>query len=246
MKKAIKKIIPPLFWIAVWGVLANLINTRLFVKIPTPYTTFKGLILLLENGKFYYAVLISLLRILFGFVFGLFLGCLLAFLGEKSKLSEKMAAPLLHLIRSVPVAAFIFMVYLWFSTEIIPVFISFLIVFPIIYENIKEGLKNGDKKLLEMARVFSVSKKDTFLNITLKGILPYLSSASVTSLGLAWKAGIAAEIICRPQNSVGEFLWRSKSAIDYDGVFAVTAVVVILSFCAEKGLKKLLGGKKNG
>ena len=141
----------------------------------------------------------------------------------------------------MPVAAFIIVVYLWLKDGAIPVFIAFLMVFPLMWSNTVAGLESIDKKLVEMARVMELSRAKTFRHIVLPAMMPSISSALITGLGFAWKSGVAAEVICRTELSVGNMLWASKTAIDYDEVFALTVVIVILSVGLEAVLKLLLG-----
>ena len=56
----------------------------------------------------------------------------------------------------------------------------------------------------------------------------------IASIGMAWKAGIAAEVICSPHNTIGYFLYRTKIYFDTPALFAWTLCVIVLSFIIEK------------
>ena len=75
------------------------------------------------------------------------------------------------------------------------------------------------------------------LNVKIPTVLPFLREAAITGLGIAWKSGIAAEVICNPLGSLGALLSGAKLTIDYEQVFAVTLTVVILSLILENILK---------
>ena len=60
------------------------------------------------------------------------------------------------MIRSVPVASFVILALIWIGSENLSVFISFLVVVPMIYGATLAGLENMDQKLLEMSQVFSM------------------------------------------------------------------------------------------
>jgi len=51
---------------------------------------------------------------------------------------------------------------------------------------------------------------------------------------LAWKAGVAAELIGYPAGSMGEQLYYSKFFLETDTLFAWTVVIIILSVSFEK------------
>ena len=89
-------------------------------------------------------------------------------------------------------------------------------------------------------------RSDILRKITLPGIRPYFAAAVATGLGFAWKSGVAAEIICRTELSLGNMLWSSKSAVAYDEVFALTLVIVIWSAVLETVAGRLLkGGRRD-
>ena len=111
--------------------------------------------------------------------------------------------PLVTAVKSTPVASFIILCLIWIPSRNLAVFISFLIVFPVIYANLLEGLQRTDEQLLEMADVFSIGKGKRALYIYLPQALPYLLTACSLGLGLCWKAGTAAEVI-----GVPEVYWR--------------------------------------
>ena len=96
-----------------------------------------------------------------------------------------------------------------------------------------QGLRETDPELLEKAQVFRVSRWRTFLYVVLPGVFPYFLSAMVTSLGLAWKAGIAAEVLCTPKMAIGTQLYNAKIYIETTDLFAWTFVVVLLSLLLE-------------
>jgi NitT/TauT family transport system permease protein len=92
-----------------------------------------------------------------------------------------------------------------------------------------------------MGQVFRLSKVQIFFKIKLPLIFPAFISSALTSLGFAWKSGIAAEVITKPLYSLGSMLEQSKTHLEIAEVFALTAVVAMLSLLLEITLKKLLG-----
>ena len=60
-------------------------------------------------------------------------------------------------VKSTPVASFIILCLIWIPSKNLSVFISFLMVLPVIYTNILEGIRQTDRKILEMAKVFRVN-----------------------------------------------------------------------------------------
>ena len=122
----------------------------------------------------------------------------------------------------------------YFHSMIGYVFIAFLMVLPIIYTNMLEGITNTDKKLLEMADVFHIGLFRRIHYIYLPQLMPYFLAACSVSLGLAWKSGIAAEVIGIPDGSIGEKLYKAKLYLNSTDLFAWTVAIVVVSIVVEK------------
>lgn len=229
-------------WLVVWQIGAMLINRDLLIPIPTPLTTLAALWQEGANLHFWLIAGASLLRICVGFAAAVVIGSVCAFFSSRLTWFRILTAPLIKVVRSVPVASFIILVFLWLSKGEIPSFIAFLTVCPIVWANVETGFLTTDRQMVEMARVMGLSNLQIITQITLPGVKPYFVASVATGLGFAWKAGVAAEVICRTEFSLGDLLWAEKSAINYDGVFALTVVVVALSVLLESGVKALLKG----
>ena len=147
---------------------------------------------------------------------------------------EELLAPLVAVIKAVPVASFIILALVWLDSRGLAFFISALIVFPPVYLNVLEGVRCTDASLLEMARVFRVPFSRTLRGIYLPQVLPYFRSAVSVALGLCWKAGTAAEVIGLSGGTIGERLYTAKVYFETPDLFAWTAVIVLLSAGFER------------
>lgn len=221
-----------------WQVLATVIN--LPILIVTPLSVIKRLATIWRETEFWSSIGFSLVRILIGFGAGLVLGILLAALSSKSKFVEALLWPYMATVRSVPVASIVVICLIWLSGANLSAFISFLIVLPIIYQNVLTGIRTGDKELEEAAMVAGATAMQRFRYVTLPQLAPHLISACTVTVGMAWKAGIAAEIIGTPKGSIGQQLYLSKVYLDTDDLLAWTVVLVILSIICEKIILTLI------
>ena len=174
------------------------------------------------------------MRIASGFLLALAAGSLLAIIAGRYSFAEMILWPFIATIKSVPVASFIILCLIWLSSKNLSVFISFLIVLPIIYQNTLQGIKSTDKKLLEMAAVFRIGLFRRLKYIHIPNIKPYLISACSVSIGMSWKAGIAAEVIGIPDGSIGKRLYEAKIYLNSGDLFAWTTVIVAISIAFEK------------
>ncbi len=233
------------FWVIVWQLGAMAANRSLLLPLPTPIDTLAALGRLGTRGAFYLTVGASLLRITAGFLAALVVGTAGAVLCAAVPLLGALMAPLLALLRAIPVASFTILVFLWVSRGSVPSVISFFTVLPIVWANVESGLHHCDRKLTEMARVFGMRGGEVLRHVTLPALRPFFTVAVGSGLGFAWKSGVAAEVICRPQSSLGNLLWAGNTAVNYDEVFALTLIIVVLSlalqFVARRALERGVG-----
>lgn len=226
------KIWAALFWVAVWETAAFLIGQE--ILLVSPVSVFLKFLELIVTIGYWKSVFFSLCRIAGGFFFALFAGVFFAWISSFNRLAKELAKPLIAVMKAAPVASFIILILIWVPSRNLSFIISFLIVLPVIYTNILYGLENTDKGLLEMAEVFRISYPKRVRYIYLPEIAPYLRAACSVSLGLCWKAGIAAEVIGIPSGSIGEKLYEAKVYLETPDLFAWTVSIILFSICFEK------------
>ncbi|WP_343210352.1 ABC transporter permease [Anaerolentibacter hominis] len=232
MKKYHYKIITVCFWLAVWQILSVVIQEEML--FASPLITIKTLFRLLAQSDFWKVIASSFLRITGGFFLALLAGILLAAFSYYSRLVRELMSPVMKVIQATPVASFIILALIWINSKNLAVLISFLIVLPVVYSNVLRGFLETDRKLLEMARVFNIPFFLKMRYIFLPSVRPYLISAISVGLGLCWKAGVAAEVIGLPANSIGAELYDAKLYLLTPELFAWTFVIILLSMGFEK------------
>lgn len=223
-----------LLWLILWQAAAWAVNLPLL--LPSPAAVLRRLWELGATLLFWQTVGLSLVRILAGFLGGLLLGSLFAVLAWYSDFAQAMIRPLVGVLKTTPVASFIILALVWIRTEYLATVISMIMVLPLVYHNIKEGLDSADVQLLEMAKVFSLSPVKTIRACYLPAVRPFFLSAVTSGLGFAWKAGIAAEVLGRPAIAVGKQIYDAKVYLETTDLFAWTLVVILSSFLLEKSV----------
>jgi len=189
---------------------------------------------LIDESSFWSAITYSFVRIISGFLLAIMVGILLAIISGRSKVIHALLSPLFVTIKSVPVVSFIILVLIWSGSAYLSVVISFLMVLPIIYLNVVEGIVQTDQQLLEMAKVFRVSWFRQIKAIYTPGVLPYFLSASKIALGLCWKSGVAAEVIGLSSGSIGEKMYQAKISLDTAELLSWTLVIITISYFFER------------
>lgn len=237
-----------IFWLAVWELAACVIGQE--ILLVSPVSVICRFFELAVTSLFWKSVIFSFFHIIGGFLLALLVGIFLAALGFAAPFVRDLAAPFIAVIKATPVASFIILILIWVSSRNLSIVISFLMVLPVIYTNILEGIHSMDSSLLEMAQVFRVPFGKRFRYIYVSQVMPFFRTACSLSLGLCWKAGVAAEVIGIPGGSIGEKLYEAKVYLETPDLFAWTLTIILLSVSFEKGFlfvvdRLQMGGKKN-
>lgn len=245
LKKFIAILLPPAFWLGVWQICAFLVERSVSGRgnellLPYPATVFSALVRLSGEAAFWQAVAASFGRILLGLLWGTALAAVLAVLTSLSDPLRRVLAPAIQVIRATPVASFILLVLLWTGRTMVPVVISGLMVLPVVWENLSRGLREVDPQLLEMAKAYRFSPMQMTWLVYLPSLHPYILSAVTTAMGLAWKSGVAAEVLCLPGRAIGTQIANAKLYLETPDLFAWTVVVVALSLLLEALLHAML------
>lgn len=225
------------FWILLWFVISLIVNLK--VLFPSPIDTLIRFFELFKEASFYSIVFGSILRVIIGTLIAFVLGVLLAALSSACKPIKKILSPLLVVIKTTPVVSFIIVAFLWIGNVLLPSFISILMVFPIVYANVLEGIESVPSSQHDLAKVFSFSFFTKVKAIYYPNVKGMFLAAAKTSIGLAWKAGIAAEVLVCTQNSIGLKIYNAKTYLETIDLFAWTLVVIILSILIEFCFSKL-------
>ena len=243
-KKSIHKLLSVALALLLWQAGAMALDLHLL--LVTPLEVVQRLFTLVGESDFWRTLLFSFSRIVLGFALAFALGCLLGVLSGKWPLLETLLWPYVITIKTVPVASFIIISLIFFSARQLSTFISFLMVFPVIYSNVLEGIRSTDRDLLEMAQVFRVPWLRRLGYIYLPHLKPFLFSACSVALGMSWKSGVAAEVIGVASGSIGEKLYESKIYFLTEDLLSWTVVIVLVSVLFEKLFLRLMKAAFDG
>ena len=226
-----------LFWILIWEIFALIISREIY--LPSPVSTFKALCRLLFIKNTYITILYSSYRTIFGFILSCFLGIILGYFCGINEFLYDLFNPLIMVMRTVPVMSIIIIALMWFRDTNVPIFVAFLMCFPLIWTNTVTGIKNTDIKLLQMCKIYNIKKIRVIKSVYFYSALPYIKAGMISALGIGWKVTSAAEVLSLPKYSIGRYLYDSKVYLEIPDLYAWTILIVILSFLFEKILRTI-------
>ena len=189
-----------------------------------------------QTKTFYIATASSLGNIFGGMLTAILSACVLAVVTSKVRLIRDLIHPVMAVVKATPVASFIILMLLFLGPVKVPAFITFLIVLPIVWTNLDAGIQSIDPKFEEVTKMYRFSFKKRLRVLIFPSVKPYFLSACKTAIGLAWKAGVAAEIIAMPPQTIGTMIGEAKLYIMSSEMFTWTLTVVLLSLAIEFGV----------
>ena len=243
LNRLLRALLPPLFWLGVWQGAAWLVELGVEGRgnellLPYPLTVLRALVRLAGEGTFWASAAASLGRVVLGMAAGTLLAALLAAAAWASPWVRRLFSPAVRVVRAAPVASFILLVLLWTGRDAVPAVIASLMVLPVVWDSLSQGIRAVDPKLLELGRAYRFSRGKLLTLLYLPSLRPYLLSALTTGAGLAWKSGVAAEVLCLPLPALGTQIYQTKYYLEIPELFAWTGVTVALSLLLE-GLLRL-------
>jgi NitT/TauT family transport system permease protein len=244
LNRLLKRSLPAVFWLLAWALAARWVGLDLL--LPGPLAVGARLAALAGTGGFWLSVGATLGRVFLGLAWGAPAGAALAFATHFSPWADRLLSPAVRVVRATPVVSFILLVYLWVPRGAIPWVIAGLMVLPVVWGAVSAGLDGLDEKLLELARAYRFSRGRTLALICLPALRPHFAAGLSTAFGLAWKSGVAAEVLCPPVQAIGSRIQQAKAALETPDLFAWTLTIVALSLALEKLLRRGLGRGNKG
>ena len=227
IKTRLTKALCVFFWLAVWQTAAAVVGQRILIVGPVEVVI--RLFELLGEPGLWSSSVFSTARIAGGFLLAL-----------ASAIVLSMLASVYQAFKAIPVASIVIVVLIWVDSRNLSVIISFMMVFPVLYTNLLSAIESTDSRMVEMGVSYRLGAYEKLRLIYLPQVYPYFLSSSSLALGLAWKSGVAAEVIGIPDGSLGERLYDAKVFFATADVFAYTLLIVILSVGFEVLMKSLI------
>lgn len=220
------------FWLLVWEAASLLVGNS--ILLAGPLDTALRFIELVPTAAFWQTILSSFGRIALGFAVGFAAALVLGLLSHHFEGFRRLMAPAFDALKSIPLVCIIVLLLLWVGSRRVSALAVFLVVLPAVYFSVLEGLDAQDGKLKEVLGRMDVSGLRLFLVDTWQQLLPYLIGTSRNVCGMAWKAGVAAEVIGSPRGTIGEQVYQAKLLLATSDLFAWTIAIVLASWACER------------
>lgn len=226
-KKLIYVILGVIIFISLWYFTALKVNSEIvFPNIPNILKKFAEII---SEQSFYKDLSSSLIRVLITFTLSFLLAFIVGISAGIFPPIRYILIPIINFIRTIPTIPLILVAIIWFDNNTVPIFVSMLVIFPIMYDSITNGIINVDQKLIEMSISYNVSLKTQIINLYIPYIKPYIFTGISQSMGITWKSILAAEILALPSFGIGTKLYESHLYLDSVSLFAYCLIAIIFN-----------------
>ena len=226
-----------LFYLALWTLAAHLVAQPLL--LPSPFSVIARLVELLPQGMFWRTLFFTFLRTLEAYLLGILAAVLLGTLCCRFSLADALISPALSAVRATPVTSFIVLALVWLSCARVPVLTGFLMTLPVVFSALTQAVRAIDPRLMEMAKLYRFGALGTLRHVIAPSVLPAFAQSCLASIGLCWKAVVAAEVIGVPRLAVGSRLYEAKIYLETDSLLAWTLMLVLLSVALEQLLRRI-------
>lgn len=221
----------------IWEIIARIINhPELF---PSVIQLLQTLFLQLISVSFYQSVGVTVLRGLTGITISVLAAIVFAFLFARNKWLYELFRPVLAIMRSIPVISFILLALIFLHVETIPLIIAFLVMFPLLTENLTKGMLNFRPGFNALSQAFLIKGRNRLFHIYYPQLKPFVFSGLASAMGFGWRAIIMGEVLAQSSFGIGSEMKRAQTFIDVPELLTWTMVAIIISFLFDKGISKL-------
>ncbi|MDD7280552.1 MAG: hypothetical protein PUH10_00915 [Erysipelotrichaceae bacterium] len=238
MKKSSSWILFLLFVFFIWMFAALYINNPYI--LPSPINVLKEFFLLFQQKTFYISTFYSLIRVLISLFISFLFGCICAFASIRFPSIADILSKFTLIIRCLPNVTIIILLLFWVSREVSVFLVSFLLLFPIVFENMYHALLDIQQTWHDVLFIYH----KPFIYLVKKVYLPLLKPSIYSSLlscsSLGFKVGIMAEILSSVQIGLGRQIQFYRVNFELNKVMAYTLWILIIVFIFDFILKKVL------
>jgi len=215
-----------------WEIGATLVDSE-FV-LAKPLLTFEKMFIMLSNNTFWLYFLNTIGRTLMSYIESIIWAFIFAMLSFCFEPLKKILGIFVSIFRALPTLAVVLILVIWFGSDRTPVIISYMIVMPILYSAIINGMEVIDLDVIDMARLDGASKLRLmiffYLPLSINGCKTVLSS----TISMNIKLIVAAEIIAHKLQSLGGLMNEARNYYEIADLLSLTFITVIVALMLEK------------
>ncbi|HBC94136.1 MAG TPA: ABC transporter permease [Pelotomaculum sp.] len=238
LKENILALATPVVLLGVWEITSQMGWIRASL-LPPPSVIFKVLVELVKTGEIFANLGISILRVAEGFIIGATLGLVIGVQVALVKKFRTAASLIFGLLRPIPVLAWVPVLILWMGIdEGSKITVIAIGSFWTVLVNVAQGIRNVDKKYLEVATILEKDRKTLLTKVVLPASLPAIFTGVRVGIDVAWRSVVAAELIAA-SSGIGYMIMYARELSQIDVVLVGVLSIGLTGILIEQLLKLL-------
>jgi len=228
LRKILLQISGILFVLLLWELTTGVLGIFKWFVLPPPTDVFMAMVAMVMSGEIFIDAGWSLLRVLLGFAVAAMIAIPLGVaMGWRTEVSL-VVDPIVEILRPIPPIAWIGLALLWFNTGLASaVFLVFIGAFFPILLNTVAGVKNVEKRLIEVAYTFGASDWSVLWKVVIPAASPTIYTGLRVGMGIGWMCVVAAEMIA-VKYGLGNLILEASNFLQTDRVMVGMLTIGIL------------------
>ena len=233
--------------LAIWQVLASIPG---LTTLPTPVRVVQETWMPLIAYPFYdrggtdkglfWQVMASLQRVAIGYSFAAVIGIALGILVGMNQRVSKSLDPIFQILRTVPPLAWVPIALAALQqNQPAALFVIFITAIWPILINTAVGVRQIPSDYNNVAKVLQLPKSEYFFKILFPAALPYIFTGLRISIGLAWLAIIAAEIVMSGIVGIGFFIWNAYQNGQVSEIILALVYIGLVGWLLDKLMERI-------
>lgn len=197
--------------------------------VPDFFEIIKNTFGILINIEEVVILLKTLLKIIIVIGISFVVSILIHFISYVFKYNTSIVNPFIMIMKSIPFAVVSVYLYilLFNNREIIPYIVSFLVMFPLVYDGTK-GALSIDKNIIEENKLLNGPKYMIYRDVYLPMALPHMLITFLQAFSLGVKVMVMSEYIATVDNSIGSIINNAKLNVDFVTILSWLLLLIIL------------------
>jgi len=224
-------------FVLIWQLASMTIIDPFF--LPPPSVVLSGFVELLGNGTLVQSVLVSMMRILAGWLIGSAVAIPLGLMVGISARGRAIVDPFIHFFRFVPAIALVTLFIVWFGVgEMSKILLIAYATAFIVMVNTASGVGSIPVDKLDAARCLGANPRQVFTQIVIPASIPSIYVGMRLSLASSFLVIVAAEMLAA-DSGLGYIIWTSRLYFRIDWMFAAIVVLGLLGYLTDRAWKTL-------
>lgn len=220
-----------------WASQQSEVTAFIFAPLPRIWETFLELA---ASGELWANLKVSLLRTCTGLSLGIAIGTLVGTLMAVSRLADRLIGPLYHALRQVPILGLVPLIGLWLGGgDPSKLLVVTLAAFYPTLLNTYEGLRQADKRFLEVGTLLKFGRIRTFTQVLLPSALPSIVTGVSQALAFSWLASMGAELLFTLGPGIGAMLLNGQTAGSMEVVIVCVMTIALIGYAMNAGFRNL-------